>query len=266
MLPCCDKNQYAIKMRKNILITGATAGFGKAIAQLFAANGYDVIISGRRAERLQELKKELEGRLGIQVLTACFDVRDKQAVQVAIANIMQQVNHIDILVNNAGLASGLASIEEGDTDDWDKMIDTNVKGLLYVTRCIAPLMKARRKGHIINIGSTASQLAYKNGNVYCATKFAVDALSQSMRIDLLEYGIKVTAINPGMAETEFSLVRFKGDTERAAKVYEGFQPLQAQDIADAVYYCATVPAHVCINELSLTCITQANAYYSIKNS
>jgi NADP-dependent 3-hydroxy acid dehydrogenase YdfG len=173
---------------------------------------------------------------------------------------------IDILVNNAGLAAGLSSIEDGNTDDWDTMIDTNVKGLLYVTRQIAPMMKARAAGHIINIGSTAGKIAYKNGNVYCATKFAVDALNQSMRIDLLPYGIKVTAINPGMAETEFSLVRFKGDEERARGIYEGVHPLQATDIADAVWYSASLPPHVCINDLTMTCLTQANAYYNIKEA
>ena len=226
-------------MNKTVLVTGATSGFGKAIATLFAQKGFDIIINGRRNDRLQSLKQELEAQYGRSVITLCFDVRDKESVQTNIALLQKEVSQIDILVNNAGLAAGLATIDEGDTDNWDNMIDTNIKGLLYVTRQIAPMMRAQCSGHIINIGSTAGKLAYKNGNVYCATKFAVDALSQSMRIDLLPYGIKVTAINPGMAETEFSLVRFDGDEERAAKMYEGVNALQANDIADAVYYCAS---------------------------
>lgn len=253
-------------MNKTIFVTGATSGFGKAIATLFAKNGYHVIISGRRNERLQELKKVLETEYSATVTTLCFDVRDKDAVIKAIDGLKKTVSQIDILVNNAGLAAGLATIDEGDTDNWDRMIDTNIKGLLYVTRQIAPMMRANCSGHIINIGSTAGKIAYKNGNVYCATKFAVDALSQSMRIDLLPYGIKVTAINPGMAETEFSLVRFNGDEDRAAKMYEDVKPLQAEDIADAVYYCATLPPHVCVNDLTLTCLTQANGFYNIKES
>jgi 3-hydroxy acid dehydrogenase / malonic semialdehyde reductase len=253
-------------MNRTIFVTGATSGFGKAIATLFAKNGYNVIINGRRNERLQELKQSLENEYHVQVTSLCFDVRDKVATEKAIDELKKSVTQIDILVNNAGLAAGLATIDEGDTDNWDRMIDTNIKGLLYVTRQIAPMMRANCSGHIINIGSTAGKIAYKNGNVYCATKFAVDALSQSMRIDLLPYGIKVTAINPGMAETEFSLVRFGGDEERAAKMYEGVNALQATDIADAVYYCATLPPHVCVNDLTLTCLTQANGFYSIKES
>lgn len=253
-------------MNKTIFVTGATSGFGKAIATLFAQKGFDIIINGRRNDRLQALKQELETQYGATVRALCFDVRDKEAVQTNIAALKKQVAQIDILVNNAGLAAGLATIDEGDTDNWDKMIDTNIKGLLYVTRQIAPMMREQCSGHIINIGSTAGKLAYKNGNVYCATKFAVDALSQSMRIDLLPYGIKVTAINPGMAETEFSLVRFDGDEERASKMYEGVNALQANDIADAVYYCASLPPHVCVNDLTLTCLTQANGFYSIKEA
>ncbi|MES2479136.1 MAG: SDR family NAD(P)-dependent oxidoreductase [Bacteroidota bacterium] len=253
-------------MNKTIFVTGATSGFGKAIATLFAQKGFDIIINGRRNDRLQALKQELEQQYNSKVIALCFDVRDKEAVNTAIAELKKEITQIDILVNNAGLAAGLATIDEGDTDNWDRMIDTNIKGLLYVTRQIAPMMREQCSGHIINIGSTAGKLAYRNGNVYCATKFAVDALSQSMRIDLLPYGIKVTAINPGMAETEFSLVRFAGDEERAAKMYEGVNALKAEDIADAVYYCASVPPHVCINDLTLTCLTQANGFYSIKES
>jgi NADP-dependent 3-hydroxy acid dehydrogenase YdfG len=253
-------------MNKTILVTGATSGFGKAIATLFAQKGFDIIINGRRNDRLQSLKQELEAQYGRKVIALCFDVRDKEAVQTNIALLQKEVSQIDILVNNAGLAAGLATIDEGDTDNWDNMIDTNIKGLLYVTRQIAPMMREQCSGHIINIGSTAGKLAYKNGNVYCATKFAVDALSQSMRIDLLPYGIKVTAINPGMAETEFSLVRFDGDKDRAAKMYEGVNALQANDIADAVYYCASLPPHVCVNDLTITCLTQANGFYNIKEA
>jgi NADP-dependent 3-hydroxy acid dehydrogenase YdfG len=253
-------------MDKTILITGATSGFGKAIAIRFAKEGYTVCITGRRESRLAELKKELEATYKAKVITLAFDVRDNAQVEAAINSLKQQVSHIDILVNNAGLASGLSTIDEGDIDDWNLMIDTNLKGLLYVTRQVAPIMKAQAGGHIINIGSTAAKQVYKNGNVYCATKFAVDALNQAMRIDLLPYGIKVTAINPGMAETEFSIVRFKGDEERAKNVYAGLNPLRAEDIADIAWYCATLPPHVCINDLTVTCLTQASSLYSIKDA
>jgi NADP-dependent 3-hydroxy acid dehydrogenase YdfG len=252
-------------MNKTIFITGATSGFGKAISILFAKNGYDLIISGRRAERLAALKHELEVN-GVSVTTLCFDVRNKEEVAKAVATFEEKDQRIDILVNNAGLALGLSTIDEGDTDDWDTMIDTNVKGLLYVTRLIVPIMKRHKGGHIFNIGSTAGKHVYKNGNVYSATKFAVDALNQAMRIDLLPYGIKVTGIHPGMAETEFSLVRYKGDEERARKVYDHIEPLKAEDIADAVLYCASLPAHVCINDLTMTCTYQANAIYTVRDT
>ncbi|MBS1771983.1 MAG: SDR family NAD(P)-dependent oxidoreductase [Bacteroidetes bacterium] len=252
-------------MNKMVLVSGATSGFGKEIAKIFAKNGYDVCITGRRKERLQELKIELEAAYKAKVIMLQFDVRNRQEVITAIDGLKKQINAVDILVNNAGLAAGLSTIDEGDMDDWDVMIDTNVKGLLYVTKQVLPLMK-EKGGHIFNIGSTASKLVYKNGNVYCATKFAVDALSQSMRIDLLPYGIKVTAVHPGMAETEFSLVRFKGDAERASAVYRGFEPLHPEDIADTVYYCATLPKHVCINDLTMTCLNQATSMYTIKDS
>jgi NADP-dependent 3-hydroxy acid dehydrogenase YdfG len=253
-------------MTKTILITGATSGFGRAIAVLFAQHGYRIVITGRRAERLQAVQQELETSYNVAVTTLQFDIRNREAVGKAMDELEASGLKIDILVNNAGLAAGMSSVEEGNVDDWEAMIDTNVKGLLYVTRRIAPLMKAQGSGHIINIGSTAGKLVYRNGNVYCATKYAVDALTQAMRIDLLPYGIKVTAVNPGMAETEFSLVRFKGDEERAKRVYEGFKPLQPEDIANVVYYCATLPPHVCINDLTLTCLTQANGFYSIKEA
>ncbi len=253
-------------MEKTILVTGATAGFGKAIATRFAKEGYTVCITGRRSERLAELKAELEKQYNAKVITLCFDIRDRKQVENALNDFKQQVPYIDILVNNAGLASGLSTIDEGDIDDWEKMIDTNVKGLLYVTRQIAPMMRDQAHGHIINIGSTAGKQVYKNGNVYCATKFAVEALNQSMRIDLLPYGIKVTAINPGMAETEFSLVRFKGDAERATNAYAGINPLRAENIADIAWFCANLPAHVCINDLTVTCLTQATSVYGIKEA
>lgn len=213
-----------------------------------------------------ELTQELESQFGIKVVTLNFDVRDRDQVNSSLEWLKKQVDRIDILINNAGLASGLSTIDEGNIDDWETMIDTNVKGLLYVTRQIAPMMRDQASGHIINIGSTAGKQVYKNGNVYCATKYAVDALNQAMRIDLLPYGVKVTAINPGMAETEFSTVRFKGDEERAKGVYAGVKALQADDIADIAWYCASLPPHVCINDLTVTCLTQANAFYAIKEA
>ena len=248
-----------------IFITGATSGFGLATAERFASGGYNLIITGRRKDRLEQIKASLESRYGVQIIPLCFDVRIKQQLAEATASLDDSII-IDVLVNNAGLAAGLSTIDQGDTDDWDQMIDTNIKGLLYITRAITPRMVARNSGHVINIGSTAGKLVYKNGNVYCATKYAVDALTQAMRIDLLPHRIKVTSINPGMAETEFSLVRFKGDADRAAGVYEGFQPLRAEDIADAVWYCANLPPHVCINDMTLTCLTQANAFYTEKDN
>lgn len=248
------------------MITGATSGFGRAIAEKFAENGYNIIATGRREDRLEALKTTLEENYGIKVITSAFDVRNRSEVTEAVNELKAKVNSIDILVNNAGLASGMSTIDEGDMDDWDVMIDTNLKGLLYVTRQVMPLIKSSKAGHIINIGSTAGKTVYKNGNVYCATKFAVDALNQSMRIDLLPYGIKVTAINPGMAETEFSLVRFKGDAERAAAVYNDLQPLKAEDIANVAFYCATLPPHVCINDITMTCTNQANSMFTLRNS
>ena len=250
---------------KTIFITGATSGFGKAIAEKFAANNHRVIIAGRRKERLDALSTSLKQQFNAEVLTLSFDVRNKEEVETAIASIPAEWKQIDILVNNAGLAAGSDHIQDGNTDDWDVMLDTNVKGLLYVTRAVSPAMVARKQGHIINIGSSAAKLVYEKGNVYCATKFAVDALSQGMRIDMLKHNIKVTAVHPGAAETEFSLVRFKGDEEKASAVYNGYQPLAAVDIANTVYYVATLPDHVCINELVITCTAQANAYYFNKN-
>ncbi|HZL76416.1 MAG TPA: SDR family oxidoreductase [Bacteroidales bacterium] len=252
-------------MGKIIMITGATSGFGRATALKFAQNGYDVIITGRRKERLDELEKELV-KFKVKILPLNFDVRKNSDVAKVINNLPDEWKNIDILVNNAGLAAGLDHVNEGNTDDWDRMIDTNVKGLLYVTRAVSPLMVARNKGHIFNIGSIAGKSAYENGNVYCATKSAVDSLTRSMRIDLLKHNIKVTQIAPGMAETEFSLVRFHGDEARASTVYKGIDALTAGDIADAIYYCATLPAHVCINDLVITPTQQADVFYNYKKA
>ena len=253
-------------MNKTIMITGATTGFGKSTALKFAENGYNIIITGRRKELLDVLEKELIAYGKIKILSLNFDVRKKDEVESVIRNLPEVWKKIDILVNNAGLAVGLDHIQNGNTDDWDRMIDTNVKGLLYVTRAVAPLMVARNKGHIFNIGSIAGKETYENGNVYCASKSAVDALSKSMRIDMLKNNIKVTLISPGMAETEFALVRFKGDEQKAKDVYKGINALTADDIADVIYYCATLPDHVCINELVITPTQQAGVNHSFRNS
>lgn len=247
-------------MKKIVFVTGATAGFGKAIAQIFSKNGYDIIINGRRKERLNELENELR-KNGADVLQLAFDVRDKQAVKQAIESLSGKWQNINILVNNAGLAQGLNLIQDGDIEDWDTMIDTNVKGLLYVSRAVMPLLIKTGNAHVFNIGSIAGKEVYQKGNVYCATKHAVDAITKAMRIDMLEHGIKVTGICPGAAETEFSLVRYKGDAEKAKNVYKGFTPLYAEDIAEIVYFAATRPAHVCINDIVITPTAQANAMY-----
>lgn len=240
------------------MITGASAGFGEATAHEFAKNGYDIIITGRRLERLKTLADELSKKYSSESFILNFDVRNNSETQKAISTLPEKWQNIDVLVNNAGLASGFGPVQEGNVEDWDKMIDTNVKGMLYVTRCIAPIMIKNKKGHIINIGSTAGKEAYLNGNVYCATKFAVDALTKSMRIDLLPHGIRVTSVCPGMAETEFSVVRFHGDTDKAKNVYKGIQPLSAIDIADVIYYVASRPANVNISDIVVTPLAQAN--------
>ena len=249
-------------MNKTIMITGATAGFGRATALLFARNGFNVIVTGRRKERLDDLLNEMKSFPGIKVLSLNFDVRDNEEVKTVINNLPDEWKNIDILVNNAGLAVGMEHIDVGIIDDWERMIDTNLKGLLYVTRAVAPLMTVRNCGHIINIGSIAGKEPYEYGNVYCATKSAVDALSKTMRIDLLRNNIKVTHIAPGMAETEFSLVRFKGNSEKAATVYKGIDALTGDDIASVIYYCATLPPHVCINDLVITATQQASVNHS----
>ncbi len=246
------------------LITGATSGIGKASAEIFAKNGYDLIITGRRGGRLSELTAELEKKYKIKVCKLEFDVRKLADVKKNITTLPQAFKNIDVLVNNAGLASGLSTIQDGDIEDWEKMIDTNIKGLLYVTKEVANLMISRKQGHIINVGSVAGKEVYANGNVYCATKHAVDALNKAMRIDLLQHNIRVSGIHPGMVETEFSLVRFHGDEEKARKVYLGLKPLTGEDIADAIYWMATRPAHVNITDMVLTPTAQANATTTIR--
>ncbi len=248
-------------IKKIILISGATSGFGKATAEIFAKNNYNLILTGRREDRLQKIAKDLSEQYNVEVLPLCFDIRDQKAVEKAILSLGESWKNIDVLLNNAGLASGFGLIQDGEIDDWEKMIDTNVKGLLYLSKAIMPLMIANKSGHIINIGSTAGKEVYLNGNVYCATKHAVDAISKSMRIDLLQHGIKVTQICPGAAETEFSEVRFHGDKERAKNVYKGYQPMTAEDIASLIYFAATLPSHLCINDLVVTSLAQANSFY-----
>jgi len=252
-------------INKTALITGASAGFGKATAEILASNGWNLIICGRRKVRLDVLERQLKEKYKVDVLSLSFDIRNNEEVKKAIATLTDQWKEIDLLVNNAGLASGFAAIQEGNTDDWELMIDTNVKGLLYMTRCIAPMMIARKQGHIINIGSVAGKEVAALGNVYCATKHAVDALTKAMRIELLSHNIKVTQIAPGMAETEFSIVRFKGDDERAKNVYKGIEPLHAEDIAETIWWIVSRPPHVNINDIVIMPTAQANATTLIRN-
>jgi 3-hydroxy acid dehydrogenase/malonic semialdehyde reductase len=251
-------------VKKIICITGASSGFGEACAYKFSANNYNLIITGRREEKLNTLKKTLEEKFGNLVYVLSFDVSERTAVNKAFSSLPEAWKKIDLLLNNAGLALGRDNFDEASLDDWDTMIDTNLKGLLYVSKAVLPFMIPHRSGHIINIGSTAAKQVYQKGNVYCATKHAVLAVSEAMRIDLLQHKIKVTVINPGAAETEFSLVRLKQDAQEAKKVYEGYEPLHAEDIAQVVYFAATLPAHVCINELEITCLAQANSFYLYK--
>lgn len=246
-------------MKKIALITGATAGIGKATAEKLAKEGFDIIITGRRKERLKELQDFLQNRHQVEVLPLEFDVRNYAEVEKQLGNLPARWKNIAVLVNNAGLAVGLNPIQEGVVDDWERMIDTNIKGLLYVTRVIAPGMVERKSGHIINIGSIAAKEVYVNGNVYCATKHAVKALSQGMRMDMVNYGVKVTLVCPGAVETEFSVVRFKGDQNRADKVYDGFVPLSAEDIADAIYYAVSAPDHVDVQDVLVMPKAQASA-------
>ncbi|HSC54978.1 MAG TPA: SDR family NAD(P)-dependent oxidoreductase [Phnomibacter sp.] len=247
-------------MKKIVLVTGATSGFGKAIATRFAAAGDDVIITGRREERLLALKEELEKKHGVQCIALAFDIRDREACFAAIEELPEAFKQIDILVNNAGGAVGRDRFNDALLDDFETMLDTNVKGMMYMTKAVTPGMMARKQGHIINMGSIAGKEAYEYGNGYNAAKFAVDGFSKALRIDLLPFHIKVTHIAPGAAETEFSLVRFKGDEQKAAAIYSGYTPMTAEDIAGIVFYTASLPAHVCINDLVVTPTAQANSY------
>lgn len=249
-------------MSKIALITGATSGIGEAVAYELASKGMNLIITGRRAERLVKVKSQLESQYpNTKVITLCFDVRDREATNVAIDSLDEKWRNVDILVNNAGLASGLEHINEGDFADWDKMIDTNIKGVLNVTRKVVQFMIASGRGHIVNLGSTAGTQVYENGAVYCATKHAMHALSQGMRIDFLKHGIKVSEVRPGMVETEFSFVRFHGDKSRADGVYNGLEPLTPQNIAEIIGWVVTLPAHVNINDLEVSPQAQANSFY-----
>jgi NADP-dependent 3-hydroxy acid dehydrogenase YdfG len=249
---------------KVALITGASSGIGKATAEVFADYKFDVIICGRRQDRLEELADELQTKVNVYTLN--FDVRDQEAVNKAIGSLPKSWQNIDILVNNAGNAHGLSPIHEGDVSDWDAMIDINVKGLLYVTKAIVPQMVSRKAGHIVHVGSLAGKEAYPNGNVYCASKHAVDAINKGMRMDLYKHGIRVSAVNPGLVETEFSNVRFKGDEEKAKKTYQGYQPLTAHDIAETILFMVTRPAHVNIADLLILPTAQASATMVNKQS
>lgn len=245
-------------MAKIALITGASSGIGEACAHLFAQQGYHLILLGRREHLLESLAHHLSDKYAIEVKKIQADVRDKENINYVLETLPSTWKNVDVLINNAGLSQGLDPIDKGNTDDWDTMIDTNVKGLLYVSKVVSSWMVTQKKGHIINIGSIAGKEVYPNGNVYCATKHAVDALNKAMRIDLLPHGIKVTAIHPGAVETEFSIVRFKGDESRAKKVYDGFEPLVAQDIAEAIWFAVSRPAHVNINDMLIMPTAQAN--------
>ena len=248
-------------MQKTILITGATSGFGKACAHAFATDNHRLIITGRRADRLENEATILKAKYSVEVLTLNFDVRDREAVKQAVESIPVDWRNIDILINNAGLAAGSDLIQDGNLDDWEQMIDTNVKGLLYITKNIFPLLVQSKCPHIVNIGSVAGKEVYAKGNVYCATKFAVDALTRAMRIDMLAHGIKVSQVAPGAAETEFAQVRFKGDMDAVANLYKGFTPLKAEDIANAVTWITSLPVHVNINDLVIMPTAQASPGY-----
>jgi len=246
-------------MKKTALITGATSGIGKAISQILALNGYNLILTGRREALLNDLSVKIKNETEADVLSICFDVRELKKVEEAINSLTGKWENIDLLINNAGLAVGLEPVYAGVTDDWDRMIDTNVKGLLYISRLLSPLMVAKESGHIINLSSIAGHEAYPNGAAYCASKHAVEAITKAMRIELLPFGIKVSAISPGMVDTEFSKVRFKGDETRAANVYKGLTPLYAIDIAEAVLFMVTRPKHVNIDEMIIMPTDQASA-------
>lgn len=254
-----------VQTNRTVFITGATSGIGKACAEKFAAAGDNIIINGRRADRLTALKNSLQKDFNVKVFELVFDVQNKEEVFTAVNNLPEEWKAIDILINNAGLALGRDYFDEADLTDWETMLQTNVNGLLYVSRAVLPFMTKRNTGHIINLGSVAGKEMYEKGNVYCVSKAAVDAISKTMRIDLLQHRIKVTAIHPGAVETEFALVRFKGDKTKAADTYKGYVPLTAADIAETIYYTASLPSHVCINDLVITAVSQANAIYFKKD-
>lgn len=245
-------------MKKIALVTGASAGFGKAIAKSLAKLDYNLILTGRNEQNLHQVISEIKSQYSVEILPLIFDIQDFEACEKAFLSIPDTFKNIDLLINNAGLAVELEKIHTGAIEDWERMINTNVKGLLYISRLVTPLMVERKKGHIVNIGSISSREVYIGGNVYCATKHAVLALSQGMRMDLLPYNIKVTHVSPGAAETQFSITRFHGDVEKAKKVYEGFEPLMAEDVANVVEYVVSLPDHVCINEINVTCTAQFN--------
>lgn len=248
-------------MKKTALITGATAGIGRATALKLSGMGYDVIVTGRRAVRLEKLTLEIEGKGG-SCRTLCFDIQSKDEVDKAMDSLGERLDNIDLLVNNAGLAASAEPIQSGSWEDWERMIDTNIKGLLAVSKRVIPGMIKRSRGHIVNLSSIAGKEAYANGNVYCATKHAVEALTKGMRIDLLQYGIKVSSISPGMVETEFSIVRYHGDKDKADAVYKGLTPLTAEDIADAIEFIVSRPPHVNINDILIMPTAQASAVYN----
>jgi 3-hydroxy acid dehydrogenase / malonic semialdehyde reductase len=251
---------------KTALVTGATSGFGHAIALRLAGLGYNLIITGRRAERLDKLAKQLQADYPIEVLPLCFDVRNNEACTKAVQSIPVSLKKIDLLVNNAGLAAGASPFQESDLADYDRMIDTNVKGLLYMTKLIVPGMIEQQSGHIINISSIAGIEVYPNGSVYCASKHAVNAITKGLRLDLIKHNIKVSSVSPGLAETEFSVIRYHGDEEKAKAVYAGLTPLNAGDIADTVEFIVTRPAHVSINDIQINPTQQANTYIAHRNT
>ncbi len=249
-------------MKKIALVTGATAGIGKATALLLAKNNFNLILTGRRKELMDNLAETIGRETGAKLLSLCFDIRSYEQTREAIHSLPEDFKKIDVLVNNAGLAAGLAHFQEGSLEDWEQMIDTNVKGLIYITKLVVPFMIERGHGHIINIDSIAGKEVYEKGNVYCASKHAVDALSKGLRIDLLKHNIKVTMISPGLVETEFSLVRFKWDSEKAKVPYQGLDPLVAEDVAECVLFALSRPTHVCINDMIVTPTAQANSVYT----
>ncbi len=256
----------SVLKNKIVFISGASSGIGMACARSFAHEGAALILAGRRKEKLEQLASELKEKFNTENKILVFDIQNNHEVKEAFNSLPENWKNVDILINSAGLAQGMHKLQEGNTDDWDVMINTNIKGLLYLTREVLPYMVKRESGHIINLGSTAGHDVYPSGNVYCATKFAVNAISQSLRIDVLDKSIKVSSVDPGMVETEFSIVRFSGDVERAKNVYRGVDPLTAEDVADAILYCATRPKHVNINEIILTPVAQAQSNFVVRKA